>query len=221
MNNRQSLYLLWATILNQSQSAEKVLKNTFELFKRLNLFSDFEKGYKNLNYENIERSITIKPCLHRFPMNMSINIWDSVCTINKKYKGNPKEVFEVFDGSDEVKNRLMEFRGIGEHKADTAIIILKIYNKSKGLNSVFDAKCTELYKTILQEIQILDMLGDVELDYDRCSVLKFFRELQGNDICNTCKEYNNCRGGCRYRCFKNGDINGIDPFCYLRNNSNY
>lgn len=33
MNNKQSLYLLWATILNQSQSAEIVLKNTFELFK--------------------------------------------------------------------------------------------------------------------------------------------------------------------------------------------
>lgn len=74
MNNRQSLYLLWATILNQSQSAEIVLKNTFELFKRLNLLSNFDK------------------------------------------------------------------------------------------------------------------------------------------------EYNNCRGGCRYRCFKNGDINGIDPFCYLKNN---
>lgn len=55
MNNRQSLYLLWATILNQSQSAETVLKNTFELFKRLNLLSNFDKEYKNLNYENIEK----------------------------------------------------------------------------------------------------------------------------------------------------------------------
>lgn len=121
MNNRQSLYLLWATILNQSQSAETVLKNTFELFKRLNLLSNFDKEYKNLNYENIEKGISTKPCLHRFPRNMSI--------------------------------------------------------------------------------------------------LKQFREFEGNDTCNNCKEYNNCRGGCRYRCFKDGDINGVDPFCYLRNNS--
>ena len=28
MNNKQSLYLLWATILNQSQDAEQVLNNT-------------------------------------------------------------------------------------------------------------------------------------------------------------------------------------------------
>lgn len=79
MNNRQSLYLLWATILNQSQSAEKVLKNTFELFKRLNLLSNFDKEYKNINYENIEKGMSTKPCLHRFPRNMSVNIWDSVC----------------------------------------------------------------------------------------------------------------------------------------------
>ena len=167
MNNRQSLYLLWATILNQSQSAEIVLKNTFELFKRLNLLSNFDKEYKNINYENIEKGMTTKPCLHRFPRNMSVNIWDSVCMINEKYKGNPKEVFAKSKGDVDIKTRLMEFRGIGEHKADTAIIILKIFEGNKGLNSVFDAKCTELYKTIGQEIQILDKLGDVELDYDR------------------------------------------------------
>lgn len=167
MNNRQSLYLLWATILNQSQSAETVLKNTFELLKRLNLLSNFVKEYENLNYENIEKGIATKPCLHRFPRNMSINIWDSICTINEKYNGNPKEVFVESNGNGDIKSRLMEFRGIGEHKADTAIIIFKIFEGNKGLNSVFDAKCTELFKTIGQEMQFLDKLGDVELDYDR------------------------------------------------------
>ena len=167
MNNKQSLYLLWATILNQSQSAEIVLKNTLELFKRLNLLSNFDEEYKNLDYENIETSITTKPCLHRFPRNMSVNIWDSVYIINEKYKGHPKEVFAKSNGSDDIKSRLMEFRGIGEHKADTAIIILKTYEENKGLSSVFNAKCMGLYRTIWQEMQILDKLGDVELDYDR------------------------------------------------------
>lgn len=131
------------------------------------MLSNFDKGYKNLNYKNIEKGITTKPCLHRFPRNMSMNIWDSVYIINEKYKGNPKEVFTKPNGSDDIKSRLLEFRGIGEHKADTAIIILKIYEENKGINSVFDAKCMELYKTIWQEIQILDELGDVDLDYDR------------------------------------------------------
>lgn len=65
--------------------------------------------------------------------------------------------------------------------------------------------------------------GNVKKDnlkyiWNNSLILKQFRELEGNDICNNCKEYNNCRGGCRYRCFKDGDINGIDPFCYLKNN---
>ena len=167
MNNRQSLYLLWATILNQSQSAETVLKNTFELFKRLDLISDFDKGYRNLNYEHIETCIATKPCLHRFPRNMSINIWDSICMINEKYHGNPKDVFVKSNKNSDIKSNLMEFRGIGEHKADTAMTILKIYEGKRELNSVFNAKCTELYKTIGQEMEILETLGDVELDYDR------------------------------------------------------
>lgn len=136
MNNRQSLYLLWATILNQSQSAEKVLKNTFELFKRLNLISNFDKEYKNINYENIEKGMTTKPCSHY-----------------------PKEFI------------------CGNVKKD-----------------------------------------DLKYIWNNIFVLKQFREFKGNDTCNNCKEYNNCRGGCRYRCFKDGNINGIDPFCYLKNN---
>ena len=164
MNNNQSLYLLWATILNQSQSAETVLENTFELFKRLNLLSDFDKEYKTLDYEKIEKNMATKPCLHRFPRNMSMNIWDSVCMINEKYESSPKKLFTNFNEIDDVKDRLMEFRGIGEHKADTAIIVLGIYTGNNGLNNVFDAKCMELYKTTGQEIQILDRLGDVEFD---------------------------------------------------------
>ena len=54
--------------------------------------------------------------------------------------------------------------------------------------------------------------------WNNSNILKKFRELKGNNVCNNCKEYEYCRGGCRYRCFKNGDINGIDPFCYLKYN---
>ena len=40
MNRIQSLYLLWATILNQSQNAEQILKNTLELFNILDLIEN-------------------------------------------------------------------------------------------------------------------------------------------------------------------------------------
>lgn len=60
-----------------------------------------------------------------------------------------------------------------------------------------------------------DRLKDI---WNSSSILKEFRELKGNDMCNNCEEYEYCRGGCRYRCFRNGDINGVDPFCYLECN---
>ena len=60
-----------------------------------------------------------------------------------------------------------------------------------------------------------DKLKDI---WNNSNILNTFRDLKGNDVCNNCKEYEYCRGGCRYRCFKNGDINGVDPFCYLKCN---
>jgi len=41
----------------------------------------------------------------------------------------------------------------------------------------------------------------------------------GNKICNNCKNYKNCRGGCRSRAlWMYNDINAIDPYCILRKN---
>ena len=65
--------------------------------------------------------------------------------------------------------------------------------------------------------------GNVKVDnlkdiWNNSKILKQFRELKGNDVCNNCEEYEHCRGGCRYRCFVDGDINGVDPYCYLKYN---
>jgi len=43
--------------------------------------------------------------------------------------------------------------------------------------------------------------------------------LCGNDTCNTCGNYKNCRGGCRSRAlWLYNDINAIDPYCPLKKN---
>lgn len=165
MNNSQSLYLLWATILNQSQNAEQVLQNTLELFKRLGLIEEFNKKYKFLDYKKIEEAMIRKPCLHRFPKNMSINLASSIYMIDKYYEGVPSKIFQNHKDIETTKEKLMQFRGIGEHKANTAITILEIYKNNK-VNSIFNSNCQGLYKTIGKEIEILDKLGD-EIDYDR------------------------------------------------------
>lgn len=166
MNNMQSLYLLWATILNQSQSAEQVLSNTVELFNRLGLKEGFDESYKKLNYKKIEEAMIRKPCLHRFPKNMSINLAGSIYLIDKYYDGNPSKLFEKYEDTQEFKKKLMQFRGIGEHKAETAITILETYKNINKSSNLFSSKCRELYRTIGQEMKILDELGDGE-DYDK------------------------------------------------------
>lgn len=166
MNNMQSLYLLWATILNQSQSAEQVLLNTVELFNRLGLKEEFEEEYKKLDYKKIEEAMMKKPCLHRFPKNMSINLASSIYLIDEYYDGKPSKLFEEYENTQEFKKKLMQFRGIGEHKAEIAITIFETYKKINKRSYLFNSKCRELYKTIGQEMKILDELGDEE-DYDR------------------------------------------------------
>lgn len=166
MNDMQSLYLLWATILNQSQKAEQVLLNTVELFNRLGLKENFYEKYQELDYHKLEKAMIEKPCLHRFPKNMAINLASSIYILEKDYEGKPSKLFENYENTQEFKKRLMQFRGIGEHKADTAITIFQTYKKININRNLFRSKCVELYKTIGKEMNILDEFGD-ENNYDR------------------------------------------------------
>lgn len=44
-------------------------------------------------------------------------------------------------------------------------------------------------------------------------------QFKGNNICEKCSNYINCRGGCRFRSLDEiGDINAVDPLCPLRKN---
>ena len=51
-------------------------------------------------------------------------------------------------------------------------------------------------------------------------IISQFRNFKGNDHCNHCSKYPKCRGGCRYRAFLDGNINGVDSYCYEFKNNN-
>lgn len=59
----------------------------------------------------------------------------------------------------------------------------------------------------------VDSLSDI---WHNSEILYRFRHLKGNEECNNCHKYDMCRAGCRFRAYKSGDINGIDPFCYIK-----
>jgi radical SAM protein with 4Fe4S-binding SPASM domain len=50
--------------------------------------------------------------------------------------------------------------------------------------------------------------------WEKGKVFNEYRNLKGNSKCNSCEVYDKCRGGCRYRALQEGDLNGVDPFCY-------
>lgn len=161
MNNRQALYLLWATILNQSQKAIQVLLNTKELMNRLDLINNFETSYNLLTYEKIETAISLKPILHRFPKNMSIYLYSSIVNVAENYRN----VKDVFEGDDEtIEKKLCSFSGIGKHKSEIAIIIINTYfrNNNKRNENIFDVKCITLQETIGVEFEILNELGEYD-----------------------------------------------------------
>lgn len=45
--------------------------------------------------------------------------------------------------------------------------------------------------------------------------LSLFRNITGGETCKECRNLNFCKGGCRARSLYAGDINSIDPVCFL------
>lgn len=156
MNNKQSLYLLWVTILNQSQKAEEVIQNTKTLMQRLGMINNFDEHFRDLSYKRIEDAMNYTTKLHRFPRNMSMYLYSSVIKIEKENI----HINEIFEGKEnEVKERLQQFQGIGEHKVKVAIALLKIYNSKEIKKEMENLNCPRIDETMMQEFSILDELG--------------------------------------------------------------
>ena len=160
LNSKQSLYFLWSTILNQSQSANLTLEKTLELFKRLGLDSFTPKVLLEITYQKILAEVSKKPAIHRFQKNMSKNLYLSIQTIAEKYENDPRKIFENLSSFSQLKKRLKEFRGIGDHKADVAIDIFKSFIQKDNVIINQTNNCQSLLLTLDKEIQILNSLRE-------------------------------------------------------------
>lgn len=160
LNDKQALYFLWATILNQSQSANATLDKTLELFKRLDLEQVFPDALSKITFEKILNSVSKKTAIHRFPKNMSKNLYLSIQDIIQKYKKKPSLIFENLEDFCELKQRLMEFRGIGYHKTEVAADIFENFLKKDNFIIKKSTNCESLLLTFDKEIQILNSLKE-------------------------------------------------------------
>lgn len=111
LTNTQALFLIWNTILNQSQPSQKTLESTLDLMNRLGLINDFDKRFCRISFDDIYTEMTKKPLVHRFYNQMSTNLYMSVKHILKRYSGQPSSVFHQAN-EENVTNNLLGFRGI-------------------------------------------------------------------------------------------------------------
>lgn len=152
LNVDQSYFLLWVTIMNQSQKSKIVIQNTLELMKRL-------KRVKNFTLLEIEKIFIEPNCLHRFPKKMSKNIHDSIWIINTFFHGDVRNVF--VGNENEVFQNLIQFSGIGGHKAKIGARIYSLYKQvryGQRLISYADLECSNIENTIMDELNILNVL---------------------------------------------------------------
>lgn len=148
LSEQQMLYLLWVTIMNQSQKSSEVIKNVKLLIERIG-----NKEYNNLTYNEIACIINSTPKLHRFPNMMSKYIYDSILTINNVFLGNIKNVFSY----ETVYNNLLIFKGISEHKAEMCLgVIYCLVNNCIELGIFRGCNLSE--EVLMDELDIINSL---------------------------------------------------------------
>ena len=164
LNKMQSIFLIWSTILNQSQSALTVFDNTYELLHKLGITDQFDLIYTSLSYDKIYTFMTEGKSLHRFPRKMSNYLYSSIQLINTSFNGNPQKVFEK---NTNIRKNLMLFQGIGDHKAYVTEQIIDIYTSATpalDIDKICDG-CISVADTINKEFCYLDKLSKGESDY--------------------------------------------------------
>jgi hypothetical protein len=161
MTNKQALFIIWNAILNQSQDAQKTINSTLTLMERLGLVNDFTTSFEKLNYDSLFSAMTDKPMIHRFYNKMTRDLYFSVGHIMNRFEGFPYNVFSVQD-KQKITNNLLEFKGIGAHKAEIAYMIFDLYKSNnsnmENIEQNFNS-CPALYKTLDSEFEILNILA--------------------------------------------------------------
>lgn len=152
LSRKQMYYLLWVTIMNQSQSALSVIDNTEELLNRLG----DDKYYDKLEYEQINLCFNTFPKLHRFPNKMAQNIYNSILTINSTFDN---DISKVFKGSEkQVIGNLLQFGGISYHKANLCIHIIKcIENRNISSEQIRrECNCSITDEILFKELTVIE-----------------------------------------------------------------
>ncbi len=131
------LSFLIGVIADYGMPASRVWELPYNLRKRLNAlgikFSS--QDIAKIKDRKIIKIFTTKPNLHRFPKMTALYIKKACIVVNQTYNGKAENIWNDQPTSGELKNRLQQFKGIGQKKANMTIKLLiedfgiKVHNK--------------------------------------------------------------------------------------------
>lgn len=154
LNNKQTIFVIWNAILNQSQNSEKTLNNTYNILNKLK-----DKDISEIFHSDIHAIVASKPSLHRFPNKMSNYLYDSLQLILLEFNGQASSVFTDINSREKIISNLMRFNGIGKHKAVVAYSVVHSYVKKTSCSYDYGMDyCRKLETTIQVEIGLLTQL---------------------------------------------------------------
>lgn len=154
MTDLQAIILIWLTLFNQGQRAEKTLKDVIEFSKQFG--NDYQRFIK-MDYYQIEKAIYFPRKLHRFPKKMAMYIFDSLSTINERFDGKASKVFWNVG---KVQENLLLFKGIGEHKARVGTYFSEcFFDMDNVVSQIVTIPCNLDIEIVYDELLYLKSLG--------------------------------------------------------------
>ena len=138
--------------MNQSQNSKIVIRNVSVLLDRL----EVRNSFRSFSCDDIYIAMTFPTTLHRFPKKMSQYLAESLVTIENKFDGNP---INVFIDRSRIINNLLQFKGIGEHKANIAVYIYDCV-KTHRITSTLNLHCNINQEDIVEEVTYIESLDE-------------------------------------------------------------
>lgn len=155
LDKEASIYLMISMIFNQSCKSSVAFKVPRELLNRLKMESYDLCQIEVMGFNVLNNAILLKPCLHRFPENMSKYLFNSIHIINKKFNSDPRNIWRNKKEQEIIKNLKM-LSGIGNHKAIQCLIYLQILGEieeiSKNYIEYMQLNCSNFFNNINNDL---------------------------------------------------------------------
>ncbi|WP_163512150.1 hypothetical protein [Fodinicola acaciae] len=116
-----SFLFLVGTILNQNISGELAWKGVARLSERVSLAPE---QLVACPLDELTDKIRQAPSIHPFATAMARAIHAAADRVCEQYDGDARSLWRQTASADHVATRLIQFRQIGQHKADVAVFLL-------------------------------------------------------------------------------------------------